>query len=66
MHDDGTLTAMTEQQQSGVCVICARPGGDGTVVVESEKHPKRTYKFFIHRDCLKEVAKPGFAGLKDL
>ena len=60
---------MTEPEpthESGVCVVCARPGGEGTITLSSEQRPERTYKFFIHRECLKEIAKPGFVGISDL
>jgi hypothetical protein len=30
----------------------------------TETRPDRTYEFFIHAECLKSVAKAGFAGLE--
>lgn len=56
---------MTETKH-GVCVVCARPGATGSISLASEKHPERMYQFFIHRECLKEVAKSGFIGFEDL
>jgi hypothetical protein len=57
---------MSDDERRGVCVVCARPGATGTITLKSEKHPERTYEFYIHRECLKDVAKPGFVGLDEL
>jgi hypothetical protein len=60
--------AMTEAQRAeiGVCVVCAKPGATGSISIKSEQRSDRAYRFFIHLECLKKVAKPGFAGLKDI
>jgi hypothetical protein len=57
---------MNDEEKHGVCVICAGRDATGIITLRSDKHPGRTYQFFIHATCLKDVAKPGFAGVEDL
>lgn len=59
---------MTDEPRGGACVICGKKidGYRCDLLTESEQHPERTYHFFVHPACLKKVAKPGFAGLRDL
>jgi hypothetical protein len=57
---------MSDPEQR-VCAICGRSGAAGSVSLPPrEKHPDRMYEFFIHAECFKAVAKPGFAGLERL
>jgi len=60
---------MEAELTGGVCVVCAKPTDPERrtdVYVKSERRPGRTYHFFMHTACLKQVAKPGFVGIKDL
>jgi hypothetical protein len=57
---------MSDPEQR-VCAICGRSGAAGSVSLPPrEKRPDRMYEFFIHAECFKAVAKPGFAGLERL
>jgi len=52
----------------GICVICGKrisPEPRAAIAVSSERYPKRTYQFFAHPACLREVAKPGFVGIDE-
>jgi hypothetical protein len=65
-QDEPDRRALSDPDQRA-CVICGRSGAAGSIrLPASEKHPDRMYEFFIHAECLKRVAKPGFAGVEKL
>jgi hypothetical protein len=60
---------MEDEPDGAACVICAKPTSQarrGEIIVRTQQHPERTFHFFLHPECLRKVAKPGFVGLDQI
>jgi hypothetical protein len=50
------------------CVVCGKTVDEAPVSLQttSSQDAGRTYGFWVHPACLKQVAKPGFVGIDKL
>jgi hypothetical protein len=50
------------------CVVCGQSIDEEPIAlaVRSVADPEETFGFWVHPECLKRVAKPGFVGLDKL